>query len=63
MQAGDDKFKAELGWVVNLDMWDQAKQSASQSMKAVNTQLISALGQHQLRQAELLRLGQQVSRL
>lgn len=41
-------------------MWDQAKQLASQRLKALNTTLASVVGQQQLRQAELLRLEQQV---
>ena len=46
--------------MVNLDMWDQAKQSASQRLKTLNTTLAGVVGQQQLRQAELLRLEHQV---
>ena len=41
-------------------MWDQAKQLASQRLKALNTTLAGVVGQQQLRQAELLRLEHQV---
>lgn len=61
LQANDDRFKAELGWVVNLEMWDQAKQVASQKLKGLNTELAAATGQQQLRQVEILRLTEQVS--
>lgn len=61
LQANDDRFKAELGWVVNLEMWDQAKQVASQKLKGLSTELAAATGQQQLRQVEILRLTEQVS--
>ena len=60
MQAGDDKFKAELGWVVNLEMWDAAKQLAAQKLKGFNSQLASVTSQEQLRLTDLTRLDTQV---
>ena len=42
-------------------MWDQAKQLASQRVKALNTDLAGVIGQQQLRAAELLRLKDQVN--
>ena len=60
VQAGDDKFKAELGWVVNLDMWDATKQLAAQQLKGFSSQLTSVSSQEQLRQADLTRLDSQV---
>ena len=60
MQAGDDKFKAELGWVVNLDMWDATKQLAAQQLKSFSSQLASVISQEQLRLTDLTRLDTQV---
>ena len=42
-------------------MWDQAKQLASQRVKALTTDLAGVIGQQQLRAAELLRLEDQVN--
>jgi len=53
LQAGDERFKAELGWVVNLDMWDEAKQLAAQALKGATSQLSSVTGQEHVRQAGL----------
>lgn len=61
IQAGDDKFKAELGWVVNLEMWDAAKQLASQKLKGFSSELASVTSQEQLRLTDLTRLDSQVS--
>ena len=60
VQAGDEKFKAELGWVVNLDMWDATKQLAAQQLKSFSSQLASVTSQEQLRQSDLTRLDSQV---
>ena len=60
MQAGDDRFKAELGWVVNLDMWDQAKQLAAHNLKGFTSQLSFVAGRLQLRQGDLTRIATQV---
>ena len=60
LQAGDDKFKAELGWVVNLDMWEAAKQLAAQKLKDFAAQLASVTSQEQLRLTDLNRLDSQV---
>lgn len=61
LQAGDDKFKAELGWVVNLDMWEAAKQLAAQKLKDFTGQLASVTSQEQLRLTDLIRLDSQVA--
>ncbi len=60
LQAGDERFKAELGWVVNLDMWDEAKQLAAQALKGATSQLSSVTGQEHVRQAGLESLEMQV---
>jgi len=60
LQAGDERFKAELGWVVNLDMWDEAKQLAAQELKGATSQLSSVTGQEHVRQAGLESLEMQV---
>lgn len=60
VQAGDDKFKAELGWVVNLEMWDAAKQLAAQKLKGFSSELASVTSQEQLRLTDLTRLDTQV---
>ena len=60
MQAGDESFKAELGWVVNLDMWDEAKQLAAQELKGATSHLSSVTGQQHGRQAGLESLEKQV---
>jgi len=59
-QAGDERFKAELGWVVNLGMWDEAKQLAAQELKGATSQLSSVTGQEHVRQAGLESLEKQV---
>lgn len=60
LEAGDDKFKAELGWVVDLEMWDTCKQQAAQQLKGYMSQLDTVSGQQQLRQLDLSRLQSQV---
>lgn len=60
LQAGDERFKAELGWVVNLDMWDATKQLAAHQLKGFNSQLVSVTSQEQLRESDLTRLDTQV---
>jgi len=60
LQAGDERFKAELGWVVNLDMWDEAKQLAAQELKGATSHLSSVTGQQHGRQAGLESLEKQV---
>ena len=60
VKAGDDKFKAELGWVVNLDMWDAARQLAAHKLKGFSSQLVSVASQEQLRLTDLTRLDSQV---
>jgi len=60
VQAGDERFKAELGWVVDLDMWDQAKQLVAQKLKGFNSQLSSVTGQEELRWSDLARWERQV---
>ncbi|KAL0033719.1 hypothetical protein WJX77_002381 [Trebouxia sp. C0004] len=59
LEAGDERFKAELGWVVNLDMWDEAKQLAAQQLKGATSQLSSVTGQEHARQAGLESLEKQ----
>ncbi|KAL3150757.1 hypothetical protein ABBQ32_000532 [Trebouxia sp. C0010 RCD-2024] len=61
LEAGDDKFKAELGWVVNLEMWDAAKQLASQKLKGFSSELASVTSQEQLRLTDLTRLDSQAA--
>ena len=60
VQAGDERFKAELGWVVDLDMWDATKQLAAHQLKAFSSQLASVTSQEQLRESDLTRLDTQV---
>ena len=60
LQAGDERFKAELGWVVNLDMWDEAKQLAAHELKGATSNLSSVTGQEHGRQAGLESLEKQV---
>ncbi|KAA6423047.1 MAG: hypothetical protein FRX49_07035 [Trebouxia sp. A1-2] len=60
LEAGDERFKAELGWVVNLDMWDEAKQLAAHELKGATSQLSSVTGQEHGRQAGLESLEKQV---
>ncbi|KAL0029555.1 hypothetical protein WJX79_003952 [Trebouxia sp. C0005] len=59
LEAGDERFKAELGWVVNLDMWDEAKQLAAHELKGATSQLSSVTGQEHGRQAGLESLEKQ----
>ncbi|KAL0053768.1 hypothetical protein WJX82_010500 [Trebouxia sp. C0006] len=59
LEAGDERFKAELGWVVNLDMWDEAKQLAAQELKGATSHLSSVTGQQHGRQAGLESLEKQ----
>ncbi|KAL3137671.1 hypothetical protein ABBQ38_004946 [Trebouxia sp. C0009 RCD-2024] len=61
LEAGDDKFKAELGWVVNLEMWDAAKQLAAQKLKGFSSELASVTSQEQLRLTDLTRLDTQAA--
>ena len=61
VQAGDEKFKAELGWVVNLDMWDATKQLAAQALRSFSSELASVTSQEQLRLTDLTRLDTQVA--
>ena len=38
MQSNDERFKAELGKLVELDVWEQAKAESSKQLKAKSSQ-------------------------
>lgn len=45
LQANDREFKEELGRIVNVDIWEDAKAKTSQQLKGMESQLWTLQGQ------------------
>ena len=60
VQSNDERFKAELGKVIEMDVWEQAKAEASKQLKSKISQRAATQTEQAVRQQHADTLEAQV---
>ena len=60
MQSNDERFKAELGKVIEMEVWEQAKAESSKQLKAKTSQNAATQTEQAVRQQHADTLEAQV---